>query len=109
MKWCRVGEGVFLRTERGQNVWRFPLSQRGPLIKSLEAARGVRCSVEDLHAVPKAFLEVRLAVSHPYSMLRLHCIASFDIGIGCRPGTWLWDLAIIIVQVNSICFQQGLL
>lgn len=39
-------------------MWRFPLTKRAAVSKALEGARGVRCSVEDLHPVPRAFLEV---------------------------------------------------
>ncbi len=54
----RVGEGAFSHNAGGQSVWRYPLPKRPAVGKALEAARGVRCSVEDLHPVPRAFLEV---------------------------------------------------
>ncbi|EIE23396.1 P-loop containing nucleoside triphosphate hydrolase protein [Coccomyxa subellipsoidea C-169] len=58
----QVGEGAFSHNAGGQSVWRFPLPKRPAVAKALEAARGVRCSVEDLHPVPRAFLEAASAL-----------------------------------------------
>ena len=55
---CRLGEGTLGHTQWGQQVWRFPLTMRGAVAAALEAAVGVRCTVEDVHPVPRAYLEV---------------------------------------------------
>ena len=55
---CRLGGGTLGHTQWGQQVWRFPLTMRGAVAAALEAAAGVRCSVEDVHPVPRAYLEV---------------------------------------------------
>ena len=55
---CRLGGGTLGHTQWGQQVWRFPLTMRGSVAEALEAAVGVRCTVEDVHPVPKAYLEV---------------------------------------------------
>ena len=55
---CRLGCGTLLTSNWGQHVWRLPLSARGAAAEALEAAQGVRCTVEDVHPVPRAFLEV---------------------------------------------------
>ena len=57
---CRLGGGTLAPTQWGQQVWRFPLSARGAVAEALEAAQGVRCTVEDVHPVPRAYLEVHL-------------------------------------------------
>jgi hypothetical protein len=55
---CRLGGGTLAPTPWGQQVWRFPLSARGAVAEALEAAQGVRCTMEDIHPVPRAYLEV---------------------------------------------------
>ena len=55
---CRLGGGTLGHTQWGQQVWRFPLSARSAVAEALEAAVGVRCTVEDVHPVPRAYLEV---------------------------------------------------
>ena len=63
---CRLGCGTLLTSHWGQHVWRLPLSARGAAAEALEAAQGVRCTVEDVHPVPGAFLEVGASM-HPAS------------------------------------------
>ena len=60
---CRLGCGTLLTSNWGQHVWRLPLSARGAAAEALEAAQGVRCTVEDVHPVPRAFLEVSTSAS----------------------------------------------
>ncbi len=74
MSSCRLGGGTLSHTQWGQQVWRFPLTARSAVAEALEAAVGVRCTVEDVHAVPKAYLEV----GHPHT-LRLHVIESLPL------------------------------
>ena len=57
---CRLGGGTLAPTHWGQQVWRFPLSARVAVAEALEAAQGVRCTMEDVHPVPRAYLEVHL-------------------------------------------------
>ena len=59
---CRLGCGTILTSHWGQHVWRLPLSERGAAAEALEAAQGVRCTVEDIHPVPRAFLEVGASI-----------------------------------------------
>ena len=56
----RLGGGGFARYEGCHQVWRFPLAARAVVCRALEAAAGVRCEVEELHPVPRAYLEVML-------------------------------------------------
>ena len=55
---CRLGGGSIARKECYQDVWRFPLAARAAVCAALQGAHGVRCEVEDLHPVPRAYLEV---------------------------------------------------
>lgn len=62
---CRLGGGTPSHTQWGPQVWRFPLTARSAVAEALEAAVGVRCTVEDVHPVPKAYLEVcHVALGH---------------------------------------------
>lgn len=73
---CRLGAGTLGHTQWGQQVWRFPLTMRGAVAEALEAAAGVRCTVEDVHPVPKAYLEV----GHVHPCYR---ISSGDLAQAC--------------------------
>ena len=98
---CRLGCGTLLTSHWGQHVWRLPLSARSAAAEALEAAQGVRCTVEDVHPVPRAFLEVGPSTCAAACALSL---------IGCYPsaflGKYTWRLA-LLAQCAACCICIG--
>ena len=96
---CRLGCGTILTTHWGQHVWRLPLSARGAAAEALEAAQGVRCTVDDVHPVPRAYLEVgafMCAACCAQSLVgralqhlcwRMHTMLTFTSAVHCKMQT----------------------
>ncbi len=91
----RLGGGAFARYEGCHQVWRFPLAARAGVCRALEGAEGVRCEVEDLHPVPRAYLEVSF-------LFCTHAIPALGLPAGPQP-----HLRRVSASLSGFLSRQG--